>query len=140
MTITGGCLCRAVRYTAAAPPFMSRLCYCRVCQYFACGNAAVQVAFHAGQVTFTGEIREFFCTADSGNQMARGFCPVCGVQITTRAESRPETIMLRSGTLDDPNIANPTAAIWTASAPRWACIDPALENFSGQPPPPIRRG
>jgi hypothetical protein len=30
MEITGGCLCRAVRYRISAPPLITRVCWCRV--------------------------------------------------------------------------------------------------------------
>jgi len=29
MEITGGCLCRAVRYRSSAPPIVTRVCWCR---------------------------------------------------------------------------------------------------------------
>jgi hypothetical protein len=42
---------------------------------------------------------------------------------------------VRAGALDDPNLAAPTAIIWSASAPAWACFDPDLPRIEGQPPP-----
>lgn len=133
--IIGGCLCRAVRYQASAQPLVSRMCYCRVCQYLACGNAAVNVAFPSEAVRFMGTLKDFVSVADSGTEMHRKFCPECGVQISAAAASRPEVILIRVGTLDDPNIVTPSLAIWTASAPRWACIDPTMEQLAGQPVP-----
>ena len=135
MSITGGCLCGAVRYTASTPPIMSRMCFCRVCQYFACGNGAVNAAFRNADVSFTGTMKDFVSIADSGTEMHRRFCPECGVHLTTAAATRPETVFIRVGTLDDPGIVTPTAAIWMDSAPRWACLDPSVEQIARQPPP-----
>jgi len=45
MEILGGCLCRATRYRSTAPPIVTRVCWCRVCQYFAAGNGTVNVCF-----------------------------------------------------------------------------------------------
>lgn len=42
--------------------------------------------------------------------------------------------VVRLGTLDEPSAVTPTANIWTASAPGWACINRALEQFEGAPP------
>jgi len=135
ISITGGCLCGAVRYNVSAPPLLARMCYCRVCQYFACGNAAVNVAFPSSAVSFTGSIKDYVSIADSGTEMRRRFCPECGVHIASGAVTRPEVVILRVGTLDDPDLVTPTKAIWVDSAPRWACIDPAMEQVAGQPMP-----
>lgn len=135
MSITGGCLCGAVRYEISAQPIMARMCYCRVCQYLACGNAAVNAAFPSAAVTLTGTLKDYVSTADSGTEMHRRFCPECGVHVTTAAAIRPHILMIRAGTLDDPNIITPTAAIWVDSAPRWTCFDPAIEQIAKQPPP-----
>jgi len=34
-----------VQYTTAAAPITTRLCWCRLCQFIAAGNAAVSVCF-----------------------------------------------------------------------------------------------
>lgn len=134
--ITGGCLCSGVRYETDAAPITSRYCWCRVCQYFATGNAAVSVCFPSAGFSVAGELRDFQSIADSGNRMHRRFCPTCGTHLFSEAEARPHMIFVRAGTLDDPEIAKPEAAIWTASAPGWACIDATLPRWEGQPPPP----
>ena len=116
---------------------MVRACWCRVCQYFASGNATINLAFPSESLTITGELKDYSTSADSGSHMHRRFCPKCGVHLFSEAEERPHLIIVRAGTLDDPEIAVPQGAIWTASAPRWAKIDPALPQFAGQPPAPI---
>jgi hypothetical protein len=135
-TIEGGCLCGAVRYTARAEPLAVRACWCRVCQYIAAGNASINLAFAREAVTLTGELRDFPLVADSGNHMHRRFCPRCGVHITSEAAERPHLLVLRAGTLDEPQRFRPLATIWVAEAPAWAHIDTTLPQFAGQPPPP----
>lgn len=134
-TITGGCLCKAVRYRIDAKPIVTRVCWCRVCQYFAAGNASVNVCFPSGAVAIDGELRDYRSIADSGNVMHRRFCPVCGTHVFSEAESRPHLIFVRAGTLDRPSLIKPSMTIWTASAPAWACIDLTIPSVPGQPPP-----
>jgi hypothetical protein len=135
MPIEGGCLCRAVRYRITAEPMIARVCWCRLCQYLAAGSGTVNVCFASEAVTITGETRDYRSVADSGNIMHRRFCPICGTQLFSAAEARPHLLFVRAGTLDDPELANPSATIWTSQAPTWACIDADLPNFAGQPPP-----
>ncbi|HEX2585841.1 MAG TPA: GFA family protein [Steroidobacteraceae bacterium] len=139
MTITGGCLCGAVRYSSTAEPIITRMCWCRVCQYFAAGNATVNVCFPSEAISISGELRDYPSTADSGNAMHRRFCPRCGTHMLSESESRPQLIFIRAGTLDDATIAKPAANIWTSSAPAWACMNTSLTAFEGQPPPPSAR-
>ena len=56
MEILGGCLCRATRYRSSAPPIVTRVCWCRVCQYFAAGNGTGGCAFLAGGVVQGGRV------------------------------------------------------------------------------------
>jgi len=134
-SVTGGCLCGAVRYRVSAQPIATRICWCRVCQYFACGNASVNVGFPSNAITVEGELRDHRSIADSGNVMHRRFCPDCGTHVFSDAESRPHLTFVRVGTLDNREIAKPSMVIWTASAPSWACIDSAVPQVEGQPPP-----
>jgi hypothetical protein len=138
--IQGGCLCGAVRYTATAEPIATRACWCRVCQYFATGNASLNLVFAREAVAVTGATTDYASLADSGNHMHRHFCPSCGVQVYSLVDERPHLVILRVGTLDDPSLAAPRGTIWTKSAPPWALIDPALPRHEGQPPPVPKPG
>lgn len=136
MPITGGCLCKSVRYEIDAEPIITRRCWCRLCQYLGAGSETVNVGFPSAAMKVQGELRGFRSVADSGNVMHRRFCPNCGTPMFSEAESRPEVIFVRAGTLDDPEVARPALTIWTSQAPSWACFDPALPQVERQPPPP----
>jgi hypothetical protein len=131
--MTGGCLCGAVRFRLSAAPVATRLCWCRTCQYIAAGNASVNVVVPTEALSIEGSTAEFQNTADSGNGMRRRFCPACGVHLFSNSAGRPHLTVVRAGVFDDPGIADPTAAIWVSSAPRWACIAEDLQQFPAQP-------
>ena len=133
MTRTGGCRCGAVRYTLGAEPFAVRLCWCRDCQYWSTGNAAVHMLVPRDAVRVDGELDGWDSMAESGNHMRRSFCPRCGTPMFSEACENTERMVIRVGTLDDATGIVPTTVIWTDSAPAWAPIDPALQAFPRQP-------
>ena len=112
-----------------------RLCWCRLCQYLASGNATVNVVFPSNAITIDGTTTDYRSVADSGNVMHRRFCPQCGTHLFSEAEQRPHLIIVRNGALDDTGLLKPGATIWTTQAPEWAWIDETLPQHAGQPPP-----
>jgi hypothetical protein len=133
--ITGGCLCRSVRYRFAAAPIVTRVCWCRVCQYLGAGSSTVNACFPTSAMHLEGDTQDYRSVSDSGNVMHRRFCPKCGTALFSEAEARPHLVFVRVGTLDDPEVARPAMTIWTSSAPTWACIDSAIPTVERQPPP-----
>ena len=114
---------------------VSRVCWCRVCQYIGAGSGTVNACFAKDALSVSGEVRDYRSIADSGNVMHRSFCPACGTHLFSEAESRPHLVFVRAGTLDDPELIKPSATIWTSAAPSWACFDEKLERVESQPPP-----
>ena len=135
MQVEGGCLCGKVRYRIAAAPIVTRVCWCRLCQYLGAGSGTVNVCFPSAALQVSGELSDYSSIADSGNVMHRRFCPACGTPLFSTAEARPHLTFVRAGSLDDPAIATPGMTIWTSQAPVWACFDPALPQVATQPPP-----
>ena len=136
MSITGGCLCGAVRYTITAPPITVRTCWCRLCQKIGAGSATVNAMFATEAVTVEGELSDYESVADSGNKMHRRFCPKCGTHVFSGAEVRPGITGVRVGSMDNPEACGPEVTIWTKEAPSWACISETLPKVEGQPAPP----
>ncbi len=134
-TITGGCLCGAVRYTATTAPIAARICWCRLCQYLGAGSGTANVIFPREAVSITGELTDYASIADSGTHMHRQFCPRCGTSLGGYAEERAHLLVVRIGTLDNPELMKPSSIIWASAAPSWAAFDPALPCVAGQPPP-----
>ena len=134
MTITGGCLCGKVRYEIMADaPLRARQCWCRLCQYLSAGGGTINATFPKEAFRVTGETKVFTSIADSGAVVHRRFCPSCGTQLFSEAESRPHLIVVRVGSLDDRELGKPGQIIWTEMAPSWACFDPTLPQTEGQP-------
>ena len=139
MTHVGGCFCGAVRFTIAAEPQAARFCWCRDCQHIS-SNGTVNAIFPSASIEIEGSPSEYISVADSGNHVRRRFCPKCGSHLFADNTGRPALTVVRLGTLDDPSSINPTANIWAASAPTWACLNSELQKFDKQPqqlqPPP----
>ena len=129
---TGGCLCGQVRYRLTGEPVVARICWCRDCQHIA-GNGTANAIFPSDDIEFSGEVAAFTSTAESGNQVRCRFCPRCGSHLFADNTGRAGFTVVRVGTLDDPSSVAPIANIWSASAPKWACLDPAIDRVDRQP-------
>jgi hypothetical protein len=135
-TLTGGCLCGAIRFETSAEPVFSGNCHCRDCQRSSGGAFVPAIFVPADAVVIQGAAKFFESKADSGNAIHRGFCPDCGSQLFTKLEMMPSMLGLRAGTLDDPQQFDPRMDIYTASAAHWDHMDPALPKFTAAPRAP----
>jgi hypothetical protein len=132
-TITGGCLCGKVRYSADAEPAFVGLCHCHDCQKFTGSAFAAMIGLPKSAVTVTGVLKGFTKPGDSGKPMERRFCPGCGASIMDEAEMMPGVVMIAIGTLDDPSWVKPTAQIYCASAQPWVQLGGEMKSFDRMP-------
>ncbi|MSR14284.1 MAG: aldehyde-activating protein [Gammaproteobacteria bacterium] len=133
MKITGGCLCRQIRFVADGEVVFALNCHCRMCQQVTGSGYTPVAAFKAVDVKIDGEIKYFERTGDSGRKVWEGFCPECGARLTGKAETIPGLLLLQAGAFDDPNQFKPSMDIFTGSAAHWDAMDPALPKFPGMP-------
>jgi hypothetical protein len=134
---SGQCLCGAVRFTLTADPLAVRVCWCKDCQHLA-ANGTVNMLVPAAALSVSGVVADHTARADSGNAVTRQFCPTCGTHLFAKSDARPQVRVVRVGNLEDPSSVQPTANIWSTSAPAWACLDSGLEQVERQPIPPAQ--
>lgn len=116
MTLTGGCLCGAVRYVFDGEPGEAGWCHCRMCQRSSGAPAQTYVLLAAEGFRYTGAQPVVYRSSAQGE---RRFCATCGSQIEFRDRAHPEWISLNSGTLDDPSVVPPNRHIWVSSEVAW---------------------
>ncbi len=136
MKATGGCLCGAVRYEIDGEPIFSAHCHCRDCQKATGAGHASVLGMPGSAVRLTGETRAYSVKGDSGQSVARHFCPVCGSVVFSAPEILPGATNILAGTLDDPSVFKPQIAIYTRDRAPWDRIDAALMEFETVPPRP----
>lgn len=134
-TLTGGCLCGAIRYTVNAPLTNVVACHCTHCRKISGAGSSHNAIVPTSAVTFTaGKAKRYQDTADSGNLLFRHFCGECGSSLFSQREKTPEMMVLKVGTLDDASGLKLVMNIWTDSALPWMHIDPAIDHHAKNRP------
>ena len=113
----GGCHCGAVRYVCSEEPTTVVNCHCGDCQQIAGSAFITGVLVPEGSVTVNGELKSYKVKADSGNGVARNFCPICGTRIMVELEGG--IVGVSYTTLDDSSWLEPAIEFYTSKAQPW---------------------
>jgi hypothetical protein len=132
MTLTGQCLCGAIRYQLTGEPRHVAVCHCRDCRRSAGAPMVSWAMFPESALTLLqGQPK----TINSSGSAMRSFCPDCGTGLFYRnAVNLPCIVDVQSATLDDPDALPPGVQIQVAERLRWmqkAHELPAFERFPG---------
>ncbi len=96
-TLTGRCLCGAVKFTARGVLHEVGACHCTMCQRWTGGPA---IAVKVAGITFEGE--ENVTRFRSSDWAERGFCGTCGSNIFYRVIGTDD-YYVTAGAFDDPS-------------------------------------
>jgi hypothetical protein len=132
-TITGGCLCGAVRYTAEVEAPSATVCHCRDCQKFTGSVFAALVMLPKEALTLAGPLKTFSSLGGSGKPILRHFCPECGSSIAEEPGTRPGAVILNVGTFDDPSAVKPGREIFRDDGLPWVHIEGDMPRFAKRP-------
>lgn len=128
--LKGGCLCGAVRFEIRIEqPAVVGHCYCVDCRKSSGTAHCTHVVAPADGFTVTGATTSYERAADSGNIVARHFCPTCGSPVYSTNEGMPGLVFPRASCLDDPDAVTPQMSVYTSRAPGWDPADPDLPAF-----------
>ena len=133
MLITGGCYCTEVRYESTGELQASLQCHCRECQYITGGAPNnIIIAPKSGFSFIKGQTTSYQRN-DLEQPVTRFFCNKCGTGIGTETPSRPGSIVIKVGTLDNPKIYTPTLAIFTIDKQPFHHIPKDVKQFERRP-------
>jgi hypothetical protein len=124
LPLTGGCSCGAIRYEIASFPLLLYTCNCTDCQTTSGSAFALNMPVSTRDFRIRkGEPKGWHHMSPSGANVTSWFCGDCAARIYGSRQSRPESINIRAGTLDDTKWLTPIAHMFTRSAQGW--IEPA---------------
>lgn len=129
--LTGGCLCRALRYEVNSAPTWTGYCHCTLCQR---STGAPVLAFASVPVGSFNLVNGEPARYPSSNHGERWFCATCGTQIAYCEIDDPDEVDLNVGSLDDPNSVPPQCHIFESSRIVWFNTDDDLPRFAESEP------
>ena len=115
-SVSGGCLCGALRFTATGQPYRVGLCHCMDCRKNHGALFHASAIFPDTAVTISGEVRTY---------RDRSFCPTCGSPVYAHIG---DEIGINLGCLDEPSKFRPTYELWTIRREDWLPKFPGIRH------------
>ena len=132
-SLTGGCMCGAVRYTVAEKPLATGLCHCNRCRPQS-GSAFSTVIFvHRNAITITGATAVFDDIGASGLKVLRRYCPRCGSPVTTESDATPDIFFVKAGSIDSNTWYRPDIEMFVGRRRPWLSPVAGAAQFDGNP-------
>lgn len=131
--IKGACQCGGVTYELLEPPLLVAACHCKECQKLSTSAFSITAMVNANSVKFSGLMKDWSRSADSGNISAAKFCPSCGNRIYHYNPDEPDKIKLKPCNLSDTRIIKPTVHVWVSEKQDWFNIPEGVKTFDKQP-------
>jgi hypothetical protein len=131
-SLSGGCLCGDISYSARGPWLRFVHCHCSRCRKATGTGHATNVFTAPDHLTWqTGEADLVRFDLASAESFATVFCPRCGSPLPHLTRSG-EVWVIPAGSLNDPPPLSPTGRIYWASRTAWSCEGDSLTRYSGQ--------
>ena len=132
-TLSGSCLCGALRYSVTGEPARFMYCYCTRCRKSTGTGHATNLFVQDGSINWIGDlalVKNY--KLPEAQRFARTFCTQCGGPVPGEIPDM-KMVMIPAGTLDDePNIG-PQARIFYDSKAAWSCAGDDVPSFAEYP-------
>lgn len=123
--MTGSCLCGAIKYEIVGRPSNGTVCHCDGCRRASGAPAVAWLTVPRDAWRVSGSLRYVVApnprqgTCDGCCTGKRGFCPICGSQISFEDDRRANQVDITVGTLDDPASFEPTEDVFAEHRLPW---------------------
>lgn len=128
-TVTGGCLCGRIRYSAQVYLHNGYICHCTICRRSTGQPAEITVLIKAGTLHYLGDEPNYYTSSPHGK---RGFCGTCGSRIVWQALTAEDDWLtnVTVGSLDNPAEARMTRHICADTRLPWYDLAPDLPSLT----------
>jgi hypothetical protein len=131
---SGSCQCGNVNYEVLDEPLVTVACHCKDCQKLSTSAFSVSMILNrSGFRILSGELKRWERPTDAGGVAVCWFCPNCGNRIFHENPEMPDVIRLKPGTLEDTDVLEPQAHVWTSREQQWLVRSADLPKFEQQP-------
>ena len=123
---TGGCDCKAVRYSMLGTPLFVHCCHCRWCQRETGSAFVLNALIESDRVQLlSGEVDLVLTPSNSGKGQKIARCPQCRIALWSHyAGGGDRFTFIRVGTLDNPDRFPPDIHIFTGTKQPWVVLPP----------------
>lgn len=134
MPETGSCLCGRVKYEIANTPVITGVCHCKNCQRQAGSAFSTIAGVPFAEFTLTEGKPKLYVDGDtkSGNKVERWFCGDCGSPIYSVIDSQPDSIFLKTGTMDETSAFTPQFHAWCDTKQHWVELSDDVPQIATQ--------
>ena len=131
-SLSGSCLCGAVRYVATGEEQRFYHCHCSRCRKVS-GTGHASNLFMQGTLTWSSgeELIKSFKLPEA-ERFTNSFCEVCGSRVPRFIE-KLGMVFIPAGSLDDEPGLRPQARIFLDSRAGWSCDESVLPQFEQYP-------
>src|ERR1700760_1878868 len=133
LPMTGGCSCGRVRYEITSFPPLLYSCNFTNCQTASVSAFALNMPVATkGFRIVKGEPKGWHHLSPSGAEVTSWSCSECAARIYGSRKSRPDSINIRAGTLDDTRWLTPVLHMFMGSAQSWVKPADGADWHDGQ--------
>jgi hypothetical protein len=133
-TLTGGCMCGAVRYKISEPPIATGLCHCNRCRPQSGSAFSTIIIINRSTFELEGETMVFEDVGTSGLRVGRRGCARCGSPLTTEPDVTPDMMFVKAGGIDNNEWFRPMMELFVGRRRPWFAPAPGAQQFEGNPP------
>lgn len=132
-TVTGGCLCGAVRYAAQGEPRFAGYCFCNDCRRQSGGGYIGFMGYDPSEITITGAVLTHSHKLSDGRVADRNHCAACWSLVFGGIIGEADNHTIYAGSLDDPARFKPTIAINAREKAPWVVVPEGIAVFDRMP-------
>ena len=127
-TLSGGCLCGAVRFRFTGAPKWVLHCHCESCRKATSSPMTTWVSILDGNLTWAQGTPAVY---ESSPGAQRTFCRTCGSPMSFVHDRFPGETHLYAASLDTPDAVQPSRHVFFAERLAWSDLHDSLPRFNG---------